>query len=263
MSSRTGKRAQLREERQAREAAAAAAKARKRRLYTLGGGLLAAAAIVVIVIVVSSGGGSSSKNTAGGEAGVQAVTAELAGIPQSGTTLGQSTAPVTITEFADLQCPVCRDFNTSTFNQLVSNEIRSGKVKMVFRNLQTATGDPATFKTQSVAALAAGKQNKLWHYVELFYRNQGAEGSGYVTESFLNSIAKSVPGLDFATWTKDRGNPALDAQVGADQAAASGLGFNSTPSFVVKGPKFPSQAIVGNASYSQFQKAIAAVQPKT
>ncbi|MGZ4201160.1 MAG: DsbA family protein, partial [Thermoleophilaceae bacterium] len=143
------------------------------------------------------------------------------------------------------------------------NEIRSGKVKMVFRNLQTATPDVSTFKTQSVAALAAGKQNKLWNYVELFYRNQGAEGSGYVTSDFLNNLAKSVPGLDFATWTKDRSDAALEAQVGADQSAAATLGFNSTPSFVVKGPKFPSQAIVGNASYSQFQKAIAAVQPKT
>ncbi len=262
MSSRTGKRAQLRAERQAREAAAAAAQSRKRRIYMLGGGLLAAVAVVAIVIAVGSGGGKS-KNTAGGEAGARAVTAELTGIPQSGTTLGQASAPVTITEYADLQCPICRDFATSTFNQLVANEIRSGKVKMVFRNLQTATGDVSTFKTQSVAALAGGKQNKLWNYVELFYRNQGPEGSGYVTSDFLNNLAKSIPGLDFATWTKDRSDAALEAQVGADQSAAATLGFNSTPSFVVKGPKFPSQAIVGNASYSQFQKAIAAVQPKT
>ena len=114
-----------------------------------------------------------------------------------------------------------------------------------------------------MAALAAGKQNKLWNYVELFYRNQGQEGSGYVTSDFLNSLAKSVPGLDFATWTKDRSDPALEGQVGADRRPPPPSASTPRRSFVVKGPKFPSQAIVGNASYSQFQKAIAAVQPKT
>jgi len=261
MSSRTGKRAQLRAERQAREAEAAAAKARKRRLYILGGGLLAAVAVVAIIIAVGSGGSSSSgSKAAGGQQGAREVATELAGVPQSGTTLGQPGAPVTITEYADLQCPVCADFNTTTFNQLLANEVKSGKVKFVFRSLQTATHDAGTFKTQQVAALAAGKQNKLWNYVELFYRNQGAEGSGYVTPEFLNGLAKSIPALDYSTWTKDRGNPALEAQLGADAQAASSLGFNSTPSFVVKGPKFPSQGVVGAASYEQFQKAIAAVQ---
>jgi protein-disulfide isomerase len=260
MSSRTGKRAQLRAERQAREAAAAAAQARKRRLYILGGGLIAAVAIVAIIIAVSSSGGSSGSKAAGGKQGAREVATELAGVPQSGTTIGQPNAPVTITEYADLQCPICAEFNTSTFTQLLQNEVRSGKVKFVFRSLQTATGDTGTFKTQQVAALAAGKQNKLWNYVELFYRNQGAEGSGYVTSDFLNGLAKSIPALDYSTWTKDRGNPALEAQVGADEQAASSLGFKSTPSFVVKGPKFPAQAVVGAASYSQFQKAIAAVQ---
>ena len=146
----------------------------------LGGGLGVAAAVVAIVIAVSSGGSNSKNRRSAARPAPAPSTPSSAGIPQSGITLGQPSAPVTITEFVDLQCPICRDFNTSTFNQLVANEIRSGKVKMVFRNLQTATGDISTFKTQSVAALAAGKQNKLWNYVELFYRNQGQEGSGYV-----------------------------------------------------------------------------------
>jgi protein-disulfide isomerase len=257
MASRTGRRAQLRAEREARERAARAAESRKRRIYMLGGAVVVAAVVVGIAIAISSGGGT--KKSPGGQAGAAAVAAELAGVPQSGVTLGSTNAPVTITEYADLQCPVCHDWNTGTFDQLVANEVRAGKVKMEFRNLETATGDTQVFKTEAVAALAASKQNKLWNYVELFYRNQGSENSGYVNETFLNTLARSVPGLDVARWSKDRGDASLPGQVASDQTDAAKLGFNATPSFFVKGPKFPAQAIQGDASYSDMQKAIKAV----
>jgi protein-disulfide isomerase len=254
MSTRAEQRAARRAEREARERAAASAAARRRRLSLLGGALVAAAIVVAIAIAVSSGG--SSKNSAGGRAGAQAVAAELRGVPQAGTTIGNPKAPVTITEYADLQCPICRDFNLNTFPELLSKEIRTGHVKMVYRNLETATSDSQVFRTQQTAALAAGKQSKLWNYVELFYRNQGSEDSGYVTGSFLSALARSIPGLDFSTWARDRGDSSLGAQVTADASAARKLGFNSTPSFVVQGPTFPSRALVGLAGYSDLQKAI-------
>jgi len=235
----------------------------RRRLYLLGGAVLLAAAVVGIAIAISSGGGGSSSGGGGGSggaiAGAAEVNAELAGIPQSGNTLGQAGAPVTITEFADLQCPVCHEFNQDTLAKLIPNEVKAGHVKLVFRNLQTATHDGDTFKAQSKAALAAGKQNRQWHYVELFYRNQGEENSGYVDGTFLTNLAKATSGLDLTQWTQDRTSSSLDAQVNEDAAAADALGFNSTPSLLVKGPKFPSQAISGAVGYSDLQKAIRAV----
>lgn len=225
----------------------------------LGGAVVVAAIVVGIAIAVSQGGGSSKSKSGGSITDAAAVTSELSGIPQSGTTLGSASAPVTITEFADLQCPICQEFNSSSLNQLIANEVRQGKVKVVYRNLQTATHDSDTFKAQQVAALAAGQQNKLWNYVELFYRNQGDENSGYVNGTFLTNLAKSIPGLDLTKWTQDRGDSSLAAQINADAQAASSLGFNATPSLVVKGPKFPSQALQGAASYSELQKAITAV----
>jgi protein-disulfide isomerase len=229
-----------------------------RRTYLLGAALGVAAAIVAIAIAVSQHSGAKTK-VSGGRAGVAEVTRELAGIPQSGITLGQASAPVTVTEYADLQCPICQEFNTGTLTQLVANEVRAGKVKVVFRNLETATPDAPTFKTEAVAALAAGKQNRLWNYVELFYRNQGEEGSGYVTDAFLTGLAQSLPGLNLAKWKADRADSALGAQVGSDASLAAGLGFNATPSLLVKGPRFPSHAIAGAASYPDLQKAIKSV----
>ncbi len=183
MATRKARREELRAERRAREQAARLAERRKRRLYLFGGALVAAAAVVAVAIAVSQSGSSHKRQ--GGQAGARAVQRELAGIPQSGTALGQPSAPVTITEYADLQCPVCRDFALDTLPQVTANDVRAGRAKLVFRNLETATPDTQTFKTEAVAALAAGRQNKLWNYVEVFYRNQGAEGSGYVNDQFL------------------------------------------------------------------------------
>ena len=76
----------------------------------------------------------------------------------------------------------------------MANEVRQGKVKVVYRAFQTATPDPATFQTQQVAALAAGKQNHFWDFTELFYHQQGQEQTGYVTDGYLSGLAGQVPG---------------------------------------------------------------------
>ncbi|MGH2832858.1 MAG: hypothetical protein ACRDK2_08795 [Solirubrobacteraceae bacterium] len=46
--------------------------------------------------------------------------------------------------------------------------MRTGKVKIEYRSLETATRELEAFSTQQVTALVAGKQSLMWHYVELF-----------------------------------------------------------------------------------------------
>ena len=96
--------------------------------------------------------------------------------------------------------------------------MRQGKLKIEYNSMETATREQETSRTQQVAALAAGKQDKMWHYVELFYHEQGEEDSGYVTEKYLQELAEQVPGLNLTQWTSDRSEPALAEQV-ADRRA--------------------------------------------
>ena len=268
MASRTKQKEEARARRLAEEQAAAERSQRQRRMLMLGGVLLIAVAIVAVAIAISSSGGSKS-NASSAAANPKtpqqqqqatqasnAVNATLSGIPQSGVTLGSAKAPVTVTEFGDLECPVCRDFALGSEQQLISNEVKAGKVKLVYRSLETATQNPGTFGVQQSAAYAAGKQKKSWNYILLFYHEQGAEGSGYVTQTYLDGLARQVPGLNFAKWQTDSKNPALLAQVQADQNAASARGFTATPSITVEGPKGAAQPIVGPPSYSDLQKAI-------
>jgi protein-disulfide isomerase len=269
MASRTKQKEEARARRLAEEQAASEKARRTRRLQMLGGVVIVAIAVVAVAIAVSSGGSSSNnaniastqKPCTGSDA---AICTLLNGIPQSGNTLGNPHAPVTVTEYGDLQCPICADFATGGIqNQLIQNEIRQGKVKMVYRSLMTATGnspDPSIFGVQQASAGAAGLQKKAWYYIELFYHHQGAEGSGYVNQTFLNNLAKRVLGLDFNKWLSDSHSQPMLSQVSADQAAATAKGFNSTPTLLIDGPKGQTQPIVGVPnSYADLQKAINSV----
>ena len=135
--------------------------------------------------------------------------------------------------YGDLECPICKDFTLGALQTLIPKYVRTGKLKIEYRNLETATREPETFKTQQVAALAAGKQQKMWHYIELFYHEQGEENTEYVTEKYLQGLAQQVPGLNLASWTSARNEPQFSNQVVADAQAANNAGFTGTPSFLI------------------------------
>ena len=161
------------------------------------------------------------------------ISALLADIPQSANALGQPTAPVTLEYFGDLECPFCRDFSLGVLPSIIERWVRAGKLRIEYHALQTATPEPAVFAAQQVAALAAGNQSKAWHFIETFYDEQGEEGSGYVTETYLQGIAGQVPGLDLARWASDRGDPELATEIARDEQAAEDAGLSGTPSFLI------------------------------
>jgi protein-disulfide isomerase len=257
MASRTKQKEEARARRLAEERAAAERAQRARRTRMLGGVLVLAVVIVAVAIAISAsggGGGNAVKaNSTAGRADVAAVSNLLSGIPQSGTTLGNPKAPVTITEYADLECPVCDIFalpsshsasdgvqGSGYLDQLINQYVRTGKAKIVYRSLETATGNgpnASMWTQQQAAAYAAGLQNKAWNYIETFYYEQQPETSQYVNPSFLQSIAQQIPGLNLASWQANRQSSTLEGQVVSDGNTAGSLGFSSTPTLVIRGPK--------------------------
>jgi len=229
------RRDQARQERIAREQAEAARTARRRRFTRLGAVLGAAAVVVVILVAVSSSGGGSTASTSSSAsssavAGTQASRSLLNGIPQKGLTLGNANAPVRVLEFADLQCPFCRDYTTGVMPGLVQKYVRTGKVRMEFHAL--AFIGPDSVRAARVAE-AAAQQNKLWNVADLAYHNQGAENSGWATDGKLRSIAAAVPGLDVKHVFAARNSAAVTAQLKAASDLATRSGVNETPTFLV------------------------------
>lgn len=229
-----------REERLQQEQQASASERRQRMVKLASAAAFLALVVVAVLIVVSQGqnsGGDSSDI-----ADAKLVNQELAGIPQKGMVLGDSAAKVTVLEFGDLQCPVCKGYAEEVLPQVIENQVRGGKAKLDFRNF-------AFISAQSVdagaAAIAAGEQGRGWNYVELFYRNQGEEASGYADEEFLTAIARAAGVSDLAEWNRDRKSQRVVSQVEAGSTEARELGFTGTPSFALKGPATSGVEAIG------------------
>ena len=226
-----------RAERMQAEHADAAARLRRRRLRTLLA-VLGAAAVLVVVAILVSGSSSSDKaksrpavaqKSTGAIPGQKESAAMLAGIPQTGIYLGNPAAPVRVVEFADLQCPFCREYSLEVLPQLVQDYVRSGKVRMEFRNLSFLGKDSVT---AARAAAGAAQQNKLWNFVDVFYYNQGEENSGYVTPAFLARISRAA-GVDPVKADAYAASKASLKPLTAANTLADQSGVQSTPTILV------------------------------
>ncbi len=174
-----------------------------------------AIAIGAVLAVVLSGGSSNSladvpavgslKNALPGASDVNSL---LKGIPQSGTTLGSPSAPVTLVEFVDAQCPYCQQFETQVMPSIIRNYVRTGKLR-----IQTqfwAFIGPDSIRGQA-AELAAAEQNTAFNYAQLLYDNQGTENTGWLDDSMVTAIATSIPGLRVHTLLNARSSAAVKA----------------------------------------------------
>jgi protein-disulfide isomerase len=226
---------EMREERraarQAKERAEQIKTTRRKRITRLSGALGLAAVVVVVAAVTTSNSAPKPVNNA---------PIAAAAVQEHNGVLGDPKAPVTVTEYLDLQCPICQQAATTELPTLIDNYVKTGKIKLQARTLHFI-GDDST-KAAKVAA-GAQQQGKLWPFIETFYANQGEENSGYVTDSFLKGIAQQA-GVDFnqaqAYAKTDKAQSALDT---AD-ADAQTVGADSTPTFTIKRGNGAEQVLV-------------------
>jgi protein-disulfide isomerase len=173
--------------------------------------------------------------------------------------LGDSSAPVTIVEFTDFQCPFCGRHATTTLPELRSHDIKAGKVRYIVRDLPISEIHPWAVKA-AVAARCARVQSEAayWRYHDALFANQRA-----LADSLFPVLAVQV-GLDTARFAACRASGKFDKAVESDRGDAMQLGLNATPTFVV-GPTRPDGEVTGPVIQGaqplpQFEAAIAAAQ---
>jgi protein-disulfide isomerase len=226
---------------------------RRTRLLQFGAGAVFLVIVAVVVLIVVNSGGSS-----GGDATnlkeVSAVDSLVSGAPQNGMVLGKPDAKVELIEYGDLQCPVCKAYSEEILPQVIENKVDSGEAKIAFHNF-TIIGEQSA--PAGAAALAAGAQGRGWNYLELFYRNQGEENSGYADDEFLTAVAKGAGVKDIARWNKERNGAKFTKEVEETTAQAQKYGFTGTPSFAITGPGSNGTELLGTlTSPEEFEKAI-------
>jgi protein-disulfide isomerase len=255
MSSRQQQKAEAREQRLAAEREREAA-ARKKRILRLGAlALVAVAAIVAIVL--AAGGGDDSSDTAdsgGGSGGASETKSLFQGIPQDGTTLGSPKAKVVLTEYADLQCPFCAEYATDVLPRLIEEYVRPGKLRLDLRLLRFLGPDS---DRGAQAAHVAADGNRMWQFVDLWYRNQGPENSDYADDDFIANLAREA-GVPEDEAVEAAGNGARGETIEQAEQEAELLGVDSTPSFVIGAEAGSGRQIeVGELTYEAFRDALA------
>jgi len=215
---------ELREQRRAAERAAVAAESRRRRIRNLLGAAGLAVVLVVAGIAISAAGGAKAKPVEHSSAAKL-----VAGLPEKDGVLGDPNAPITVTEYLDLQCPICADASKANLPHLIENYVRTGKVKLQVRTLSFIGPDSVT---AAKFAHGAEQQGKLWAFLETFYASQGQENSGYVTPEFLEQVAQAS-GVDAGKAAAFAGGASAQAALDQADGAAQALKVDSTPSFTV------------------------------
>ena len=218
-------REQRRAHREALEAADAAKSTRRRRLSILGGALAAAVAVIAIAALVST---NSNSNAAPNETLTRSSVVD--GVQERNGVLGDPNAPVTITEYVDLQCPICARAAESTLPALIRDQVRTGKVKLEVRTLSFL--GPDSVKAARVAA-GAERQGRLFAFLEAFYARQGTENSGYVTDDFLREVSQAA-GVDAGRAIGQEDSAFASARLQRADDDAARMNVQGTPTLTVK-----------------------------
>lgn len=227
------------------------------------GAVILAIAVAVVAAFALSGGSSSSSYTgpavgslAYGLPGAADVNTLFKGIPQRGTTLGSASAPVTLVEFVDAQCPYCQQFETQVMPDIIQKYVRSGKLRIQME--PWAFLGPDSVRGQA-AELAAAQQNKLFNFSELLYDNQGVEDTGWLSDNMVAEIAQGIPALRVNTLLNARSSAAVKAAQQQVDGLATAEKITSTPTLFV-GKTGTQGTRVNLRSATDEQTLVAAIQ---
>lgn len=186
--------------------------------------LIGAAAVVaaIVVGVLALGGGDDTVDAS--------PAAFLDGIPQDGAILGDPDAKVTMVQFEDLQCPVCKRYTDGALEDIVEQYVRTGKAKLRFVGMSFLGEDSLKGLRYT---LAAGDQQKLWQFAELLYHHQGAENSGWVSDGLLEDIATALE-LDWEKLKTDAVGSDVNDTIEEMSDEATKLQVGGTPTFFIE-----------------------------
>lgn len=188
--------------------------------------------------------------------GIGDVQQLIGGIPQLDRRLGSDDATVTISVFQDVQCPRCGDFQAEVIDPLIEEEVRTGGVKLEFRNYPIGE-KPVTLG--AIAVAAAIEQDRGWQFADLFFRNLDQVPQQGVNEEFLGEIAGAVPKLDVTSWEEAYDSDEATARVNEDVALATDLRFTANPALIVEGAS-GSETLQDAPTYDEVLAAIEAVR---
>ncbi|MDH3341620.1 MAG: DsbA family protein [Nitrosopumilus sp.] len=163
--------------------------------------------------------------------------------------MGDSNAPITILEWGDYQCTFCYKFHQNTLDVINEDFIKTGKVKLIFKDFPLNGPDSLL---AAEASYCAQDQKKYWQYHDELYSNWKGERTGWITRESLDEFGDTV------NLNLDDFNTCLNEHKYQDKVISlyefgKEVGIDATPSFLV----FNDQKIIkirGNQPLEVFLK---------
>lgn len=222
------------------------------RNFLVPGAIIAAGAIIAGAVIYVGRSGAPALGPGSRDAATAAAGAIPGNLSDDDPSLGSPSAPVTVVEFSDFQCPFCRKLFRETLPGLKEDYIKGGKVRFVYRDFPIA-GIHEMAETYAQAAECADEQGRFWEMHDTIFQEQDLRGPGTisgVTVSDLKGWARKV-GLDGAAFDGCVDSGKYREEVAKDLADGQAAGVTGTPTTFING-----RAVVGAVPYQQLKAFI-------
>ena len=171
-------------------------------------------------------------------------------IDNASPALGNPNAPITMVEFGDYQCTFCSKFFHETENSIITNYIKTGKVKILFKDYIILGQDSINAAN---AAHCANDQKLFWEYHSMLYNNWAGEDTGWADLTHLHEFANTL-GLDMDVFSTCMSDLKWNELVNLSSIDGQKLGVTGTPTFFVIDQNNDVIKIVGAQHYDVFKQ---------
>ncbi len=224
--------------------------------------ILVAGVLVAGSVIYSAGKNNLAAKNASGNSGTQiqqteqptAQAPDISKVKISGNPfVGNPNAPVTVAYWLDYQCPFCRRFETQSMPQVYEEYVKTGKVKLVYKDFQFLGQDSQTLG-EFARAVWEVAPDKFYSWHKTMYENQGTENTGWATQDVIMRLTTQEIGASDAAkalaLVQSKGDQ-YQQLIDADKAEGSSFGVSGTPSFIIG-----KQLLVGAQPYSVIKQLI-------
>ena len=152
--------------------------------------------------------------------------------------VGPATAPVTLEEFGDFQCPPC----AMVHPVLKTMEKEFGQqLRVIFREYPLVPTH-AHALSAARAAEAAGLQGKFFEMHDMLYENQTGWKDAFDVRPIFEGYATKI-GLDLEKYRRDVDSQVVEQRIFLDGKRAHSLGVKGTPTVFINSRELPFESL--------------------
>jgi len=164
--------------------------------------------------------------------------------------MGQEDAQITLVEFGDYQCYFCNEHFHNTEHELVEKYVKTGKVRMLFKDYVIIGPDSTS---SALSAHCANEQGKFWDFHNILYNNWGGENNGWASPENLWRFSMELD-LDMKQMTECMNEQRYLDKINSSSRDAESLGLTGTPAFFIIDKNNNVVKISGAQPIDVFQK---------